>query len=69
MGILLVQFGTQNNKHIVKLDAVVIKNCDGWYNAPTFDFYDSDGHVKTVIGVYLMYEGGYLCWRIIVCPY
>ena len=49
MGISSVQFGTRNDKHIVKLDAVVAKIRDGWYNTVTWNFYDSDGHLKTAI--------------------
>ena len=69
MGISSVQFGPRNDKHIVKLDAVVAKNRDGWYNTVTWNFYDSDGHLKTAIGVYPICDGGYLRWPILVCPY
>ena len=69
MVILSVQFGPRKDKHIVKLDAVVAKICDGWYNTVTWNFYDSDGHLKMAIGVYLFCDGGYLRWPIFVCPY
>ena len=69
MGISSVQFGTRKDKHIVKLDATVAKNRDGWYNTVTWNFYDSDGQIKTAVGVYLICDGGYLRWPILVCPY
>ena len=69
MGILSVQFGTRNDKHIVKLDAAVAKIRDGWYKTVTWNFYDSDGQLKTALGVYLICDGGYLRWPILVCPY
>ena len=69
MGISSVQFGTRNDKHIVKLDAAVAKIRDGWYNTVTWNFYDSDGQAKTAVGVYLICDGGYLRWPILVCPY
>ena len=69
MGISSVQFGTRNDKHIVKLDAVIAKIRDGWYNTVTWNCYDSDGQLKTAIGVYLICDGGYLRWPILICPY
>ena len=69
MGISSVQFGTRNDKHIVKLDKAVKHVRDGWYNTITWNFYDSEGQLKTAIGVYLICDGGYLRWPILVCPY
>ena len=64
-----MQFGTRNDKHTVKLDAAVAKLRDGWYKTVTWNFYDSDGQLKTAIGVYLICDGGYLRWPILICPY
>ena len=57
------------NTYIVKLDASVAKIYDSWYNTVTWNFYDSDGQIKTAVGVYLICDGGYLRWPILVCPY
>ena len=69
MGISSVQFGTRNDKHIVKLDAAVATVRDGWYKTVAWNFYDCEGRLKTAIGVYLICDGGYLRWPILICPY
>ena len=50
LGVSSVQFGTRNDKHIVKLDKNVTKIRDEWYNTVQWNFYDQDGTLKTAVG-------------------
>ena len=65
-GISSVQFGTRNDQHIVKLDETVAKVRDGWYNTVEWDFHDAQGNMHTAVGVYLICDGGYLRWPILI---
>ncbi|KAL9182591.1 hypothetical protein ACHAXT_013243 [Thalassiosira profunda] len=58
MGVSSVQFGTRNDKHIVRLDETVDKICNGWYNTVEWEYYDVQGRVHTDVGVYLICDGG-----------
>ncbi|KAL9182044.1 hypothetical protein ACHAXT_012387 [Thalassiosira profunda] len=69
MGVSSVQFGTRNDKHIVRLDETVDKICNGWYNTVEWEYYDVQGRVHTDVGVYLICDGGYLRWPTLICPY
>lgn len=69
LGVSSVQFGTRNDKHIVKLDKNVANIRDKWYKTVKWDFYDSNGQIHTAVGVYLICDGGYLRWPILICPY
>jgi hypothetical protein len=69
LAISSIQFGTRNDKHIVKLDKAVAEIRDGWYSTVKWNFKDSRGRDKTAVGVYLICDGGYLRWPILICPY
>ena len=68
-GVSPIQFGTRNDKHIVKLDKNVAKIRDEWYKTVQWNYYDQDGQLRTAVGVYLICDGGYLRWPILICPY
>ena len=57
LGVSSVQFGTRNDKRIVKLDKNVANIRDKWYKTVKWDFYDSNGHIHTAVGVYLICDG------------
>ncbi|KAL7543618.1 hypothetical protein ACHAWF_007427 [Thalassiosira exigua] len=69
IGISTAQFGTRNDKHIVKLDYNVAKIRDGWYRRVRWHFYDGDGELCSDTGVYLICDNGYLQWPMLICPY
>ena len=69
LGVSSVQFGTRNDKHIVKLDKTVAKIRDDWYKTMEWEYYDANGNAHTAVGVYLICDGGYLRWPILICPY
>ncbi|KAL7526183.1 hypothetical protein ACHAWF_001665 [Thalassiosira exigua] len=63
------QFGTRNDKHIVKLDHNVSRIRTGWYNKVRWQFTDGEGEKQTDCGVYLICDGGYLQWPELICPF
>lgn len=69
LGISPVQFGTRNDQHIVKLDPTVSKIKKGWYKDVVWNHYDLTGRQKRSHGVYLICDGGYLRWPVLVCPF
>ena len=68
LGVSSIQFGTHNDKHIVKLDKNVARIRDDWYNTVQCDYYDSNAQIQTAVGVYLICDGGYLRWPLLICP-
>ena len=69
LGISPVQYGTRNDQHIVKLDPTVSKIKKGWYKDVSWQHYDMQGNRQTSHGVYLICDGGYLRWPVLVCPF
>ncbi|KAL7454130.1 hypothetical protein ACHAXS_000322 [Conticribra weissflogii] len=69
IGISSVQFGTRNDKHIVKIDENVAKIRDGWFSQVQWEYNDMHDNVMTETGVYLICNGGYLHWPVLMCPY
>ena len=69
LGVFGLQFGSQNDKHIVKLDPNVRKIADGWLSKVEWQYYDEDGNVCVETGTYLICDNGYLCWPTTICPY
>ena len=69
MGVSHAQFGTRNDKHIVKIDHNVAKIRRGWYKDVKWQYYTADGTKKTDTGVYLICDNGYLRWPISMCPF
>lgn len=69
MAVFGPQFGSRNDKGIVKDDVNVKFIRDGWYKDVVWTYYEADGTVKEVRGVYLICDGGYHRWPILICPY
>ncbi len=69
LGVSSIQFGTRNDQHIVKIDENVAKIRDGWYNTVEWEYYDAYGNKFKAVGVYLICDGGYLRWPILICPF
>ena len=68
-GIFGPQWGTRNDKHIVKLDPNVKQIREGWYKNVEWCYYAVDGTVATDVGAYLISDNGYLRWPITICPF
>jgi len=69
LGISPVQYGTQNDQHIVKLDPTVSKIKKGWYKDVVWEHYDVQGNRQRSHCVYFICNGGYLRWLVLVCPF
>jgi hypothetical protein len=51
LGVFGPQFGSQNDKHIVKLDPNVWALSEGWLSEVEWQYYDEHGSIKTVTGL------------------
>ena len=69
IGIFGPQFGTRNDKEIVKVDENVHIIRTGWYKDVKWSYYNEDGDVCEECGVYLICDNGYLRWPTSICPY
>ena len=63
------QFGTRNDKEIVKDDPNVHYVQTGWYKDVLWRYYTADGRVEQDRGAYLICDNGYLRWPTSICPY
>ena len=70
MAIYGPQFGSRNDKDIVKHDVNVraIRKKRLFTNT-TWQYYDGDGNVQSERGMYLICDNGYLLWPTSICPY
>jgi hypothetical protein len=63
------QFGTRNDKEIVKLDPNVRKIRFGWYSKVYWRYYTERGGIGMERGVYVICDNGYLRWPQLICPF
>jgi hypothetical protein len=63
------QFGSRNDKHIVKMDDGVAAIRDEWYKTITWTYFDANADLKEEAGVYLICDNGYLQWPTTICPF
>ena len=62
------QFGTRNDKHIVKMDigvAAIEKN----YSHVPWSYFDECGVIHEEKGAFLICDNGYLHWPTLICPF
>ncbi len=64
-----LQFGSQNDKHIGKIDPNVQSLSEGWLSEVEWQYYDEDGTIKKLTIVYSICDNGYICWLTTICPY
>ena len=69
LGVFGPQFGTQSDKHIVKLDENVAAVRDNWYLTVKWNYFDEYGYLETKEGLYLICDNGYIQWPTTICPY
>jgi hypothetical protein len=69
IGIYSPQFGTYNDKEIVKVDPNVYRIRHGWFKNVSWKYYTYDGRVKKERGAYLICDKGYHCWPNSISPY
>jgi len=69
MGVSRAQYGTRNDKSIVRRDHNVNAIRSEWYSAVEWEYFTIDGEVRTDVGCYLICDNGYLRWPMSICPY
>ena len=69
IGIFGPQFGTRNDKEIVKVYPNIHHVRTGWFKDVSWQYYDEDGRVKKERGAYLICNNGYHRWPISISPY
>ena len=69
MGVSRAQYGTRNDKSIVRRDHNVHEVVSGWYSTVEWEYFSIDGNVETDAGCYLICDNGYLRWPTSICPY
>jgi hypothetical protein len=68
-GVFGPQWGTRNDKHIVKLDTSVKQIKSGWYKDVEWCYFHCDETVATDASAYLISDNGYIRWPITICPF
>ncbi len=63
------QFGSRNDKDIVKHDPNIMEIRDGWLGDCQWKYYAEDGRVIVQISMYLICDNKYLRWPTSICPY
>ena len=69
LGVYGPQFGSNNDKHIVKIDTNVAEIRNGWFKDVWWRYYDRDGTIRHERGAYLICDNGYLRWPQTIPPY
>jgi hypothetical protein len=69
IGIYGPNFGTWNDKEIVKVDPNVHRIQTGWFKDVWWKYYTAEGRVKEDQGAYLICNNGYHRWPTLICPY
>ncbi len=69
MGVYGPQFGSRNNKEIVKSDPAVLKVTAGWLSKTFWYYYSTCGRIRSSVGMYLICDNGYLRWPTSIFPY
>ena len=69
IGIFGPQFGSRNDKEIVKEDPNVHLVRNGWFKDVKWNYYDTDGQIREDRGVYLICDNGYHRWPTSISPY
>ena len=69
MGVYGPQFGSRNDKEIVKSDPAVLEVTAGWLSKTFWRYYSACGRIRSSVGMYLICDNGYLRWPTSIFPY
>jgi hypothetical protein len=69
MGVYGLQFGSRNDKEIVKSDPAVLEVTAGWLSKTVWWYYLTCGRILSSVGMYLICDNGYLRWPTSIFPY
>jgi len=69
LGVFIPQFGSNNDKHIVKIDDNICLLNEDWLSQVEWKYYAQDGSASSSTGVYIICDNGYICWPTTICPF
>jgi hypothetical protein len=69
LGVFGPQFGSNNDKHIVKIEDNIRLLNEDWLSQVKWKYYAQDGSVSSSTGVYVICDNGYICWPTTICPF
>jgi len=69
LGVFGPQFGSNNDKHIVKIDDNIRLLNEGWLSQVEWQYYVKDESISSSTGVYVICDNGYICWPSTICPF
>ena len=69
LGVFGPQFGSNNDKHIVKIDDNIRLLNEGWLSQVEWQYYAEDESISSSTGVYVICDNGYICWPTTICPF
>ncbi len=69
LGVCGPQFGSNNDKHIVKVDKNISVIIEGWLSQIKWNYYAKDDSVSTSTRVYVICDNGYNSWPLTKCPF
>ena len=69
LGVFGPQFGSNNDKHIVKIDENIRLLSEGWLSRVESKYYAQDEQICSSKGVYVICDNGYIAWPTTICPF
>ena len=69
LGVFGPQFGSNNDKHIVKINDNIHLPNEDWLSQVEWKYYAQDGSVSLSTGVYIICDNGYICWLTTISPF
>ena len=69
LGVFGPQFGSNNDKHIVKIDPHIRMLGEGWLSRVEWKYYAHDEQICSSKGVYVICDNGYISWPTTICPF
>jgi len=69
LGVFGPQFGSNNDKHIVKIDNNIRMLSEGWLSCVEWNYYAHDEQICSSKGVYVICDNGYISWPTTICPF
>ncbi len=67
LGVFGPQFGSNNKKHIVKIEICLLN--EGWLSQVEWKYYAHDERICSARGVYVIFDNGYIAWPTTICPF
>jgi hypothetical protein len=67
LGVCGPQFGSNNDKHIVKINENFHLLNEGWLFQVELKYYAEDESISSSTGIYVICDNGYICWPTTIC--